>query len=84
MGSWVTGSYPIPGGLGIASIAAGPDLRMWFTENDTSKVGSNTVVGRVNQIYDTGPYPFGITVGPDGNMWFCVGYDNTIGPARPR
>jgi streptogramin lyase len=29
--------------------------------------------------FPTGAYPFGITAGPDGNMWFCVGYGNAIG-----
>ena len=26
-----------------------------------------------------GPYPFGITAGPDGNMWFAGGFGNSIG-----
>jgi streptogramin lyase len=29
--------------------------------------------------FPTGAYPFGITAGPDGNVWFCVGYGNAIG-----
>ena len=27
----------------------------------------------------TSDYPFGITAGPDGNMWYCAGYGNAIG-----
>jgi len=34
--------------------------------------------------FDTGSYPFGITAGPDGNMWFCVGFGNAIGRVNLR
>ena len=71
--------FPIPGDFGIDGIAAGPDGNVWFTENDTAKVGAITVGGQVVQILDTYPYPFGITAGPDGAMWFCEGYGNSIG-----
>jgi virginiamycin B lyase len=52
---------------------------MWFTENDTGLVGSITTDGVVEERFGTSPYPFGITYGPDGNMWFAGGYGNTIG-----
>ena len=74
--------FPVPGELGIAGITAASDGRMWFTENDTSKVGSITLRGHVRKIYDTGSYPFGISGGPDGNVWFCVGLGNAIGRVR--
>ena len=70
----------MPGDFGIAGIAAGPaGDSMWFTENDSGKVGAITLTGSVGERLDTGAYPFGITAGPDGNMWYCVGYGNAIG-----
>jgi virginiamycin B lyase len=71
--------YTVPGEFGIAFITAGAGPHMWFTENDSDNVGSITVNGRVRQILDTGPYPFGITRGPDGNIWYCVGFGDAIG-----
>jgi hypothetical protein len=84
MGPRIIGSYRITGHLGIVGIAAGHNLGICFNENDTSKVGSITIVGRVNQICDTGQYPFGVTAGLDGNMLFCVGFDNAIGRVHLR
>ena len=37
------------------------------------------VNGNVGETFDTTAYPFGITAGPDGNMWFCIGFGNAIG-----
>ena len=73
--------YPVPGDFGgIAGIAAAPSgNRLWFTENDTSNVGVIDVNGQVGETFDTTDYPFGITAGPDGNMWFCIGFGNAIG-----
>ena len=61
-------SRPSPSGAGL-----------WFTENDSCNVGSISVNGDVGDVFDTGDYPFGITTGPDGNMWYCVGFGNAIG-----
>ena len=70
----------MPGEFGIAGIAASPSGNsLWFTENDSSNVGEISVNGVVGDIFDTGDYPFGITTGPDGNMWYCVGFGNAIG-----
>jgi virginiamycin B lyase len=54
---------------------------MWFTENDSGKVGAITLKGKLLIKFDTGDgsYPFGITAGPDGRMWFCLGFGNAIG-----
>ena len=38
-----------------------------------------TPTGHVGKTYSTLPYPFGITAGPDGNIWFCEGFGNAIG-----
>jgi streptogramin lyase len=73
--------YPVDGEYGIASIARSrrDDNRLWFTENDSGLVGSITTNGVVGQRFGTSAYPFAITAGPDGNMWFCIGYGNAIG-----
>ena len=69
----------MPGEFGIAGITAGPFRTMWFTENDSGKVGAITLKGKLLVKFDTGSYPFGITAGPDGKVWFCVGYGDAIG-----
>jgi hypothetical protein len=73
--------YPVEGNLGIAWIAAAPSGdTLWFTENDSSDVGSITTNGVVgSERLTTSDYPFGITAGPDGNMWYCAGFGNAIG-----
>jgi streptogramin lyase len=38
-----------------------------------------TTGGELGPTYATRPYPFGITAGPDGNIWFCEGFGNAIG-----
>ena len=74
--------YPIPNASsrGLASlraITAGPDGRMWFTENagDANKIGRVTTTGVMDEITLPTAFagPIGITVGPDGNMWFTEG-----------
>ena len=66
--------------------ATGKDVRVCVldsgVEADHPKVGSISVYGNVKRTFDTGSYPFGITAGPDGNMWFCVGFGNAIGRVR--
>src|SRR5205823_8287867 len=72
--------YPVPGEFGIAGIAASPSGdSLWFTENDSGLVGTITVDGVVGETFSTGSYPFGITAGPAGNMWYPVGFGNAIG-----
>ncbi len=59
-------SYP-------ASIAAGPDGNLWFTE--VGKIGRITKDGVLSEFpvggVDSGVW---ITSGPDGNMWFTTSY----------
>ncbi len=66
------------------SITMGPDGNLWFTENGNwGSYGTSDYIGRItptgqttlyplpnNQNQDL--YPWGITTGPDGNLWFTV------------
>jgi streptogramin lyase len=59
-------------GLGMSSIAGGPDGNMWFVDGYNVTVGRVTPAGTVTQ-FKMPVAPAGgdhtITAGPDGNMW---------------
>jgi virginiamycin B lyase len=76
--------FPVPGESGIAGIATGADGRLWITQNDLGQVRPMKTDGTLGKIYPTRSYPFGITSGPDGNIWFCEGFGNSIGRIRVR
>jgi len=71
--------YPVPAGVTVYGIAAGPDGALWFTEALTeanaTKIGRITTNGAVTEFavptpsYEGG-YLTDITRGPDGAMWF--------------
>ena len=68
-----------------SAAAAGQCQHLWFTENSgsTSKVGE-IAPGGGNASSDLGTItatsnPFGITAGPDGNVWFTENAPNNIG-----
>ena len=54
---------------------------MWFTEDVFDFPGKNSVIGRITTSGAITDYPIltansdvtGITVGPDGALWYCVG-----------
>jgi virginiamycin B lyase len=57
-----------------ASIVAGPDGNLWYTDNAVPQVARMTPAGRVT-VYPvpmTGVATSGITIGPDGAVWFTV------------
>jgi virginiamycin B lyase len=57
-----------------ASIVAGPDGNLWYTDNAIPQIARMTPAGRVT-VYPvpmTGVATSGITVGPDGALWFTV------------
>ena len=82
-----------------SDIVAGPDGALWFTEFTASKIGRITTAGVVThefpipvsgQYFDiftgtltTSSGPRGITVGPDGNLWFAEFNANRIGRITP-
>jgi virginiamycin B lyase len=69
-----------------ASIVTGPDGNLWYTDNAAPQVARMTPAGRVT-VYPVplaGVATSGITIGPDGAVWFTVtdfGYSG--GPSTP-
>ena len=59
-------------GSAPASIAAGPDDNLWFTEPGSNKIGRVTTAGSFTEyaIPTKGSGAAGIVAGPDGNLWF--------------
>ena len=55
-------------------ITAGPDGRIWFTEESGNNIGRMTTAGEVTAelvVPTANCQPAGITTGPDGNLWFA-------------
>jgi virginiamycin B lyase len=89
--------FPIPtGGAKPRGITAGPDGNLWFTEQCSNKIGRITPTGQITEfdIPSTGgtnacptpahtSLPWGITTGPDGNLWFTERAGNKIGRITP-
>lgn len=72
-------------GCGRASataLAAGADGNVWYIDSGRRKVGRITPSGSMTEfdLPDTGGSPFGITAGPDRNMWVTV---TAVGQGRP-
>jgi virginiamycin B lyase len=72
-------NYPLPPSTqsrGLASITAGPDGKLWFTETFVNTIGNITTDGTITEIPNVlagGHTPIEITAGPDGNLWFTDG-----------
>ena len=72
-------------------IVAGPDGRLWFTENFGNKIGRITTTGQIGvgdeiALPTANVSPSGITAGPDGNLWFTEfagGSNSRIGRIPP-
>jgi streptogramin lyase len=84
--------YPTPGGLQEApnQITAGPDGALWFTvdydgplpePHNADMIGRITTAGVITEIPTPtqGSMPGGITVGPDGALWFTEANGDKIG-----
>lgn len=79
-----TVSYPIPSGSQATSIAEGPDGNIWFTLQNSSKIGLVTRQGVIHEFRTpTLSFPYEITAGPDGNVWFTEGSTGKIGFIEP-
>jgi virginiamycin B lyase len=53
------------------TIAAGPDGNLWFTEQNTNRIGLIDTAGNVTEILlHANSGPDGIVAGPDGALWF--------------
>src|SRR5437764_9141592 len=78
--------FPIPtASSGAASIAAGPDGNLWFTELAGNRIGRITPAGVVTEfpLPAAGSAPSSITRGSDGNLWFTENGGNRIGRITP-
>ena len=68
--------YPIPmaGGNYPVSITTGPDGALWFTQNESNKIGRITTAGVITEYPTSSPVlnvnVYDITAGPDGALWF--------------
>jgi streptogramin lyase len=77
-------AYPLPesnsSNYGIAADKAG---NVWFTESAPKRIGKISESGAITEYaLPAASSPRGITLGPDGNMWFG-GYQNYIGRITP-
>jgi len=72
-----------PAGDAAWDIITGPDGNLWYTapEGADTKIGRVTPAGDVGLQYSASPVgdQRGITVGPDGALWFAQAFANTIG-----
>jgi streptogramin lyase len=70
-------------GDGAWDIVTGPDGNLWYTapEGNDSKIGRITPAGEVGTQFDVTDAgdQLGITVGPDGALWFAQAVANDIG-----
>jgi virginiamycin B lyase len=75
--------YTIPtAGSDPLGVTAGPDGAVWFTEQNTNKIGRITTSGVITEfaIPTSNSVPYGITTaGPDGALWFVEEGGNNIG-----
>jgi streptogramin lyase len=70
------GSYP-------ASIVAGSDGNMWFSETLTHKIGRITPAGSITEFFLPGTHnAYELALGGDGNIWFTE-QANRIGRITP-
>jgi streptogramin lyase len=78
--------FDVPGD-GAWDIITGPDGNLWYTapEGNNSYVGRITPAGVPGPQYDTTDAgdQLGITVGPDGALWFAQAVANSIGRITP-
>jgi virginiamycin B lyase len=74
--------FNIPGD-GAWDIVTGPDGNLWYTapEGNNSKIGQITPAGAFGPQFDVTDAgdQLGITVGPDGALWFAQAVANDIG-----
>jgi streptogramin lyase len=81
--SGVITEYPSPNvNTTLDRIAPGPcGGGLWFTEEDFNQVGQITTSGVITEypVPTEGSEPQGITLGPDGNVWFTESSTSQLG-----
>ena len=70
--------YPVPGGVTPMDLIAGRDGNLWYTAQGTT-VGRMTTAGSATNFTSKGVDPFGITIGPDGAVWFAEFQADAVG-----
>jgi streptogramin lyase len=78
--------FPLPAGSEPYDLVLGPDGAFWILEQGNAKIGRMTTAGVVTNEYavpsgETGQS--GITVGPEGNIWFTDTEMGEIGRLIP-
>jgi hypothetical protein len=86
----ITNVYQLTGGdiacgPTCASLTAGPDGNIWFTQGEsTPQIGRITVTGQITYFPLTGLHGAGdIVWGEDGNIWFAAVQDQLVGRISP-
>lgn len=84
--------YAIPSGNEGVEIAAGLSGMLWFTENQPTGGPNPPAIGSIATSGAIAEYPVpnaataqlqGITLGPDGNIWYVDSGNNDIGTITP-
>jgi virginiamycin B lyase len=59
----------------------GPDGNLWFTEENSAKIGMITTAGVITEyaVPTSSPSPTAMVTGSDGNLWFAESGANAIG-----
>jgi virginiamycin B lyase len=72
--------YPLPGSLSnTGGVTTGIDGRLWVTEPDVNRISLLRPDGSFVRSINVHQEPVGITIGPDGNMWFTNALSGEIG-----
>jgi virginiamycin B lyase len=72
--------YQLPGDdSNTGAVTTGIDGRIWVTEPDANRVTILETDGSFLTSLGVHQQPFGITIGPDGNMWFTNALSGEIG-----
>ena len=70
-----------PVGIAAGPPCSGSTRAVWFAEEHGARVGCITATGTVTE-YPVSSSTFGITEGPDGNVWFTEPQANKVGRLR--
>ncbi len=66
------------------AITAGPDGKLWFSEQATAKLGSiDPATHTVTEFGPLAAYSQAIVAGPDGNLWFTEETGGMVGTINP-
>ncbi|MEM2122280.1 MAG: hypothetical protein QXE79_01455, partial [Candidatus Bathyarchaeia archaeon] len=81
---WFIEEYNLPSGSNPVDIVCSGDA-VWFTEYSRNRIGMiNATTGTLYEYYIVGSGPWGITMDPDGMVWYTVsGGSGYIGRLNP-